>query len=303
MSCYTYTVDLPGTTAIQNRRAFTKLPRSILLAPYLVSNPYFVEYTDSIDRIFDYQIEAKIDALNNIRNMWVTTKVIEQKIINEEMISFLDWGGPERAVVVSQVNMLGLKLANAGVVSESGYRAIAKFLGSYWFGKGKNAAIDFLNFCLGSGLTITPLVTQDYKSFVPPSSATGAFIYDSPPGPWYPTTHVLITMPADYPVDPVTLGEFFYEVCNYNLVLYAISVAAKALIVTDDDAQFANIVLCVGVINPTMITQSPDYPILYHSRVGGWTGGADDGNGVAISQGGIGVTLTQISELQWPDPQ
>lgn len=300
---YTYTNNLPGMTAVENRRAFTKLPRSILLAPYLASNPYFIDYTDSIDRVFDYQVEAKIDALNNIRNMWVTTKTIEQKIIDERMIAFLDWGGPERAVVVSQVNLLGMKLANAGVVSESGYRAIAKFLGSYWFGKGKNAAIDFLNFCLGAGLTITPLVTQDYVAFVPPNSATGNFVYDSPPGPWFPTTHVLITMPANYPVDPVTLGEFFYEICNYNLVLYAISVAVKAVIVTDDDENFANIFLIGGLLTPKMITQSPNYPILYHSRCGGWTGGATDSNGVAISQGGTGVTLIQISEVQWPDPQ
>jgi len=286
---YTYEADLPFTTAIENRRAFIKLPRSILLAPYLATNPYFVDFADSIDSVFDYQIEAKIDALNNLRNMWVATKAVEAKIKAGEMIDFLDWGGPERAVVVSQVNLLGMKLANAGVISESGYRAIAKFLGSYWFGKGKNAAIDFLNFCLGGGLSIAILETQDYVHFYTPDPTAGrAHIYDSPPGPWFPTTHVQIGMPDQYGVDPVTLGSFFYEICNYNLVLHAIAVSLKFLIVTEDSPTFANVMLAGGLWAPRFSGQTPNYPIKYHSRVGGWTGG-------------VGQPLMQISDAQWPD--
>lgn len=289
MTIYTYTLDLPYTTAVQNKRAFTKLPRSILLAPYLVTNPYFLDYADSIDRVFDYQVEAKIEALVNLRNMWVTTKAVEAKVAAGEMIDFIDWGGPERAVIVSQVNLLGMKLANAGVVSESGYRAIAKFLGSYWFGKGKNASIDFLNYCLGSGLTITPLVTSDYVHFYAPTDSTvGSYIYDSPPGPWFPTTHVQIGMAADYAIDPVTLGNFFYEICNYNLVLYAVSIATKYKIITEDDPTYANILLFAGLAKPISVTQTPDYPIKYHNKMGGWTGG-------------MGSPLTHIDDMEFTD--
>jgi len=301
MTVYTYTTDLPFSSGALNRRAFVKLPKSILLAPYLATNPYFVEYADSIDRQFDYLVEAKIDALSQIRNMWVSTRAMEAKVEAGEMISFLDWGGPERAVIVQQVNLLGMKLAAAGVVSETGYRAIAKFLGSYWFGKGKNAAIDFLNFCLGAGLQISPLVSTDYESFVIPNpSLEGQYIWDSPPGPYFQTTHVLITMPIDYPVDPITLGKFFYEICNYNLVLYAISVSLVYKIVTEDSDTFANIMLAGGLWNPTFSGQTPNYPILYHSKVGGWTGGATDVNGIAIAQGGMGQPLTHIDEARWP---
>lgn len=283
---YSYTSDLPYTTAIQNRKAFTKLPKSILLAPYLLTNPYFVAYANSIDTVFDYLVEAKIDALTQIRNMWVTTKAVEAKVADQQMISFLDWGGPERAVIVSQVNLLGMKLANAGVVSESGYRALAKFLGSYWFGKGKNAAIDFLNFCLGQGLTIDILVSQDYVNFFKSSDVSGSFIYDSTPGPWFPTTHVQIGMPPGYALDPVTLGSFFYEICNYNLVLYSVSVNEDVRILTPDSDIFANIMLFVGLVNPIILLETPYYPIKYHSRVGGWTNG-------------VGQTLIQISEVEW----
>jgi hypothetical protein len=289
VTVYQYTNDLPYTTPAENKRAFVKLPRSILLAPYLFTNQYFVDYADSIDRVFDYNVEAKIDALANIRNMWVSSKAMEQKVIDGEMIDFLDWGGPERATVVHQVNLLGMKLANAGVASESGYRALAKFIGSYWFGKGKNAAIDFLNFCLGAGLTITPLVSQDYVHFYAADDvAVGSYVWDTPPGPWFATTHVLISMPADYGVDPVTLGSFFYEICNYNLVLQAISVALKYLVITEDNDTYANVMLYAGLAKGVSVTQTPDYPIKYHNKMGGWTGG-------------MGSPLTHIDEFEFTD--
>lgn len=288
MTIYTYEVDLPYVVPEQNKREFYKLPRSLLLAPYLATNPYFVDYANAIDHVFDYVIEARIDALTQIRNMWVTTKSIEKKVKDHMMIDFIDWGGPERAVIVQQVNLLGMKLANAGVVSEGAYRAIAKFLGAYWFGKGKAAAIDFLNFCLGGGLTITRLVTEDYVHFYPETSAAvGAFVYDNPPGPWFPTTHVQIGMPSGYGVDPVTLGSFFYEICNYNLVLYAISQTFEFRAISWDSQYDANILVLGGFGNLLYTGTTPVYPIKYHSKVGGWTGG-------------VGKPLTRIDLTQWP---
>lgn len=300
---YTYTTELPSTSPAENRRQFIRLPRSILLAPYLATNPYFVTYTDSIDRQFDYLVEAKIEALANLRNMWVSTQVMEDKVDNNTMVSFLDWGGPERALIVQQVNLLGMKLQNAGVVSESGYRAIAKFIGSYWFDKGKQAAVDFLNYCLGAGLTVQPMVSQDYVTFTTTDDPTaGPFVWDSSPGPWFQTTHVLITMPDTYPVDPGALGAFFYEICNYNLVLYAISIRVKKTIVTQDSSTTANVVLIAGIARPTIMGQTTWYPIKYHSLVGGWTGGAVDGQGFAIRRGGVGRPLQQISQVKWHSP-
>lgn len=286
---YTYTASLPFQSAAENRRAFVKLPRSILLAPYIATNQYFIDFANSIDTVFDYQIEAKIDALTNLRNMWVSTPTMEAQVADGQMIDFLDWGGPERAVIVSQVNLLGMKLANAGVVSESGYRAIAKFLGSYWFGKGRNTAIDFLNFCLGTQLAIEPLVTQDYVHFYPDDPAANrSFVFSTPPGPWFPTTHVQITMPTESGIDPLTLGSLFYEICNYNLVLNAISVSMNYLIVTQDSTNRANVMLAGGLWQPKFFGQTKNYPILYHAKFGGQTPC-------------IGQPLMQISEVQWPD--
>ena len=218
---YTYTMDLPYQDPALNRRAYYKLPRSILLAPYLATNDYFVDYTNAIDEIFESTVDAKIDALAQIRNMWVTTKALEEKSAANKMLDFSDWGGPERAVIVSQTNLLGVKLSNAGIISEKSYRAIAKFLGSYWFEKGKASMMDFVNFCLGTNLVINRLWTKDYVFFVPEGSPKiGATIYDTVPGPWYPTTHVKIQVPDDYYISVTTLSKFFYEISNYNLILF-----------------------------------------------------------------------------------
>ena len=279
---YTYTEDLPYTSAILNKREFYRLPRHILLPPYLTVNPYFVEFTDSIDEVFDATVEAKLEALQNIRNMWVPTKEVESTIQNEGMIAFSEWGGPDRAVVVSQVNLLGMKLASAGIVSEQAYRALAKFLGSYWFEKGKKSSIDFVNFCSGYDLTIEKLWTNDYKQFYPEGDTSiGAKIYDSPPGSWYPTTHVRVSAPGAAELNPLVLSAFFYEIANYNLVIEFLLNLYEGSFVDINNIEAA--IVCMGVGQETIYNmESTSLDLVRHSTVGGWTGG-------------VGQPLTQVN--------
>jgi hypothetical protein len=280
---YTYTLDLPYQDPVLNKRSFVKLPRSILLAPYLLSNPYFREYVDAIDEVFDRLIEAKIDALRDIRLMGTSTKRLEQKVENELLIDFTDWGGPERATVVSQVNLLGMKLETAGLISDSGYRTFARFLGSYWFEKGKASCIDFLNFCLKTQFILRNTWTADYKDFwAEGDPIIGATIYDDPPGPWYPTTHVQIIIPPVSTINPFTLTNLFYEIANYNLVLEIIVNFYESNIVSQDSDTDANIVCMAISANNIFMTETPFYPMLHHSTAGGHTGG-------------IGKTLMQFS--------
>jgi hypothetical protein len=116
---YTYTVDLPSTDPEVNKRMGYALPTSILLAPYLATNPYFVEYTQMIDEVFDTTVTSSLDAYRNLRNMWVTNSTLEDKIVRESMIDFDDWSIPERSLLVKQVNMLGMKLSNSGVADRA----------------------------------------------------------------------------------------------------------------------------------------------------------------------------------------
>lgn len=221
-SPYTLTIDLPSTDPIVNKRLGYRLPRSILLPPYLLMNPYFVEYTDSMDDVFGPLVDQKLDVLSSLRNMWVTNPTMEQSISNNEIQAFSAWSQPEREILVKQVNMLGMKLASASVLTNDNYHAIARFVGQYWFEKGTQKFIEFINFCLQADLKVTLLWTEDYETFVPEGDPSiGTPIWEG--GTWYPTTHVSIIASGGLnQLTPQTLINFFYEIANYNLVLSAV---------------------------------------------------------------------------------
>lgn len=239
-----------------NRRLGYKVPRSILLPPYLAYNPYFSDFTDAVDAIYGPTIDTKLDILANIRNMWVTNVGLENKSLNGLMLNNNDWSQPERELLVKQVNLLGMKLQTAGIVSDSSYQTIARFVGQYWFQKGTHAFIEFINFCLSSNLTSTNLWTQDYLNFFEVGSAAiGTPIWQG--GTWYPTTHVTISASAGdlALVDLGTLTAFFYEIANYNLVLSNIDSKYSFLIVSNLGDKQANIV-SIGAIGNTSVVVS-----------------------------------------------
>lgn len=189
MTTFTYTLDPPFEDPVENKRAYYRLPRSILLPPYLENNPYFVEFCEAIDEVFDSPVEAATFALQNIRNVWATNKLTEERIAAGEMIDFTEWGGVDHATNVRQVNNLGLNISTAEAVDDTAYRALSKFIGSYWFDKGKNSAIDFLNYCLGTNIKIVPLWTKDYVTFHPYPGDSETFIFSSgrrPASDFYP---------------------------------------------------------------------------------------------------------------------
>lgn len=226
MTLYQYTVDLPSTDVQENLRLGYRTPRSILLPPYLAVNPYFTDFMDAVDEVFEPLVDTKTEILGGLRNMWVTNPALEaNQIANAQMIPFEAWSQPERDLLVKQVNMLGMKLQNAGVISDDSYQAIARWVGQYWFGKGTQSFINFINYSLSSELLVTKLWTSDYVTFVPQDDpSVGTPIWEG--GDWYPTSHVAIVASGGLQsLDINTLVSFFYEIANYNLVLYSIELA------------------------------------------------------------------------------
>lgn len=214
-----------------NKRLGVKVPRSILLPPYLSLNSYFIEYTNAIDNVFGPLVDNKVRIIKNLRNMWVTNPQMEQKILDGEIVDLQDWSQPEREILVKQVNMLGMKLKTAGVLTDDNYQTISRFLGQYWFEKGTGAFIEFINFCLASNLEVRRLWSRDegddqYHDLTPELNGQppGTPIWDG--GEWFPTTHVELEASGGLgALDIDTLGEFFYEIANYNLVLNSIDIA------------------------------------------------------------------------------
>lgn len=225
-----------------NRRLGIKVPRSTLLPPYLMINDYFVEYTNSIDAVYGPLVDSKAAIISGIRNMWVQNPDTEAHIQDATIIPNDAWSMPERAIVVQQVNLLGMKLQNAGVVSDDAYQTISRFVGQYWFGKGTYGFIDFINYCLSSNLIVQNLWTEDYQSFFPEGDPViGTPVWEG--GTWYPTTHVLISVVDGLgTLDITTLQSFFYEIANYNLVLQAVDSVYNVPIVAHQADDAASIV-------------------------------------------------------------
>jgi hypothetical protein len=234
MTQYVYSVDWPTTDVNEALRLGYRTPREILLPPYLFIDQYFRDYADAIDVVFEPLVDIKTEILGDLRNMWVTNPTMESTYVsNAQLIPFEAWSQPERDLLVKQVNMLGMKLRSAGIISNDGYQAIARWVGMYWFGKGTQSFIDFINYCLSSSLHVTKLWTQDYKTFLPDGDpGIGTPLWEG--GTWYPTTTVSIVASGGLQnIDIASLVNFFYEIANYNLVLQSINLSYD-LWMTDD---------------------------------------------------------------------
>lgn len=224
---------MANDSALTNKRLGIKVPRSILLPPYLALNDYYVDFTNAIDSVFGTMVDAKINVLANIRNMWVQNPTTEAAVQAGKLIDSSSWSSFEREIVVKQVNMLGMKLQNAGVVTDAAYQQISRFVGQYWFGKGTQTFIEFINYCLGSNLVIVNQWTQNYVNFYPEGDPTiGTPIWEG--GTWYPTTNVVIEAAGGLQGQDInTIAAFFYEIANYNLVLQSIDQSFNIPFVVD----------------------------------------------------------------------
>lgn len=196
-----------------------------------------------MDAVYGPTVDAQLETLRELRNVWVQSPETESFVDVETIIPRDSWPKFDRDLVVKQVNMLGLKLQSAGLVTDDAYQTISRFVGIYWFEKGTQAFIEFINYCLSSDLRVFNMWTEDYDIFYNEGSTEiGTPIWKG--GTWYPTTHVTIEAKGGLKgLDILTLQQFFYEIANYNLVLRAIDANFDMWIVPDvPDATHANIV-------------------------------------------------------------
>jgi hypothetical protein len=261
MTVYQYTLSPPSTNPTENKRLGYRTPRSILLPPYLAVNPYFVEYMDAVDSVFESAVDIPTEILGDLRNMWVSNPVLEETYVEQaQLIPFEAWSQPERQILVKQVNMLGMKLMNAGIISNDSYQAIARWVGAYWFGKGTQSFINFINYCLSSQLAVQSLWTEDYVNFVPAGDESiGTPIWEG--GTWYPTSHVQIVVVGSLQsLDISTLISFFYEIANYNLVLNSIDIDISMWITSDPKLEHTDArVVAMGIWADNEIVMSNLY--------------------------------------------
>lgn len=262
----------------ENKRRGIKVPRSTLLPPYMDQNAYYVAYTNAMDAVYGPWVDEKIEGLAQLRNMWIQNPQTEIKASDEHrLFDNSEWTTFDRDTVVKTVNMLGMKLHNAGVVSDDAYQTIARFVGLYWFEKGTQAFIEFINYCLGTDLQVATTWTENYKDFFAEGDdAIGTPVWAG--GTWYPTTHVLIQTVGFTGIDILTLQSFFYEIANYNLVLLAIDARFDLKVVVSDEIQESQIIAVglvainevvlsntknKGALSPAVTTVDPILPTTY----------------------------------------
>lgn len=244
---------------IQQRRLGYRIPRSILLPPYFAVNPYFQQLMEAVDEVFQPQVDDKINILANIRNMWSTNVTVEQHAYDETMIPLDAWPQPERAILSKQTNLLGMNFKNAEVLTNDAYQQITRNVGKYWFEKGTQAFIEFINYCLKSDLVVITLWSEidgnEYGEFVPQEQA-GTPVWEG--GTWSPTTHVQIRANGGLGnLDLETLNAFFYEIANYNLVLFSIDASFDMPIVDFlDNPDKTTKVVAIGLYAVNAITMS-----------------------------------------------
>ncbi len=265
-----------------------RVPRSVLLPPYLAMNQYFVEYTDALDHVFGPTVDQKLRALQNIRNMWVTNPVIEQRVVDHSTIDLSEWTKPERELLVKQVNLLGMKLRSAGVLADDDYLMISRFVGQYWFGKGTHAFVEFINFCLNIDLRVHRLWAEDqgdeeYHNLTRGQDLTGTPIWDG--GDWYPTTHVELEAAGGLgDLTNEALAEFFYEIANFNLVLAAIDSSFRMPIV-GNPYRADTAIVAMGVMQELVSVLSTE------GRYGADAPPTNDTSGFTLRQFGTGDVL------------
>lgn len=223
----------------ERKRLGIKTPRSTLLPPYMATNEYFTAFCDAMDSVYGSTADAGLEALSNIRNMWVQSVDTEKSVDLQQMVPNDAWSTPDRELVVRQVNQLGMKLQTAGIVTDDAFQTIARFVGIYWFGKGTEKFMEFMNYCLSSDFRVFNMWTEDYDQFFNEGDPEiGTPIWEG--GTWYPTTHVTIEAKGGFKgIDIITLQAFFYEIANYNLVLKAIDANFDMYIVPDVEASKA----------------------------------------------------------------
>ena len=229
-----YQQDIPDPKTA--RTEGIRMARSIVLPPYLATNQFFVDWLDCMDQLFETSVDDKIEVIKNIRNMWVTNPQLEQKVQAQEMINQIDWSVPEQAIVLKQLNMLGLQLSSPTVMfDEYSFMNFCRFLGFYWLQKGTHTFMDFVNFCTGTQFVIKNCWTKDYINFYAEGSEEiGTPIWEG--GEWYPTTHIVFQSINPTTTDVTMLGQLFYEIANYNLVLYSIDSIYNLPITNDPSA-------------------------------------------------------------------
>ena len=213
--------------------------RSILLPPYLRSEMW-TDLTTAIDNLF-LDTDTATAQLRNLRNPYAVGPLIRNAIATGQVF---DTSSAEYQqdlqILLKQLTFNGLPLNNPTYLNAVQALMLFRNIGAYWYMKGTGKIIDFFNFTLGASLSMINLWTTDYVEFEPElvDDGDGGLTPNTvlanntvfTGGPYYPTTHVTMSLdpgPAFQGVPIDVFLQFFNDTFSYNLVLYSITNGQK----------------------------------------------------------------------------
>lgn len=211
---------------------------SDLLPVYLANEPRWVDLCDAIQNTFASQVDPGKTTLKNIRNIYVLSDTVREKIAASQCISPDDYLMPDSDLSIKQANLLGLRLSNPDGILPELLPNLNRNIGTFWFSKGLKDFADFVAYVFNTPVTISNMWTENYIYFIPEGNpAIGTPIWEG--GTWYPTTHVSInyTENGSHPLPIQAVVNIWLDISNYNLVLHGIGSDTYMSVANEDDPQ------------------------------------------------------------------
>lgn len=200
--------------------------RSILLPPYLAVSPVWTSMMDSIDTLFA-DTDAATSQLRALRDPYPVGPEIQTAINNGK---FFDTSSAEYqqdlSLLIKQLEFVGLPLSNPSYLTQVQALLLFRNAAAYWYSKGTGKIVDFINFTMGSTLSIHNMWTADYVSFYREGDPAIGTAITTNGGTWYPTTHVSIDIGNSSVFSGlafISFLSFFNDIFNYNLVLHSVA--------------------------------------------------------------------------------
>ena len=232
------------------------MARKDLLPPYLSSQQVWNDMGDAIDAVFALPIDVPKKMIQYLRQTYLISDSLKARIeapnndpvldssfyldITEldaesgTLIQNSDFDTWEQEILIKQATMLGFKISDPSLLSQSDYLMITRNIALYWYSKGTPDFIKFLSFCFNTVLTFQNLwsttgVSWDtYGPFLPEGDpGIGTPVYNG--GTWFPTTHInVIYEPIGTDPGITKFIALFNAIANYNLVIHSITLADTA---------------------------------------------------------------------------
>jgi hypothetical protein len=191
------------------------MPRSVLL-PDSLNTEFWRTLLDAVDYVWKDNIDAKIQDIFRINEAvrFITTE--DHELTPESNKDVLD-----RETAMKKLNSLGLKLRSTEGISDLALTRLCANISMYWFGKGNQQFIPFLEYTLGVKTKAVQLYTNDYVNFLEAGDpGIGSLIYDG--GSWYPTSHINMYVAPNTLIDTdlQSFQDVFFSIVPYTIVVH-----------------------------------------------------------------------------------